>query len=109
MTPLMFASSKGYNEIVNYLTLRTKDLNEEDANSMTILMHYLFKQDLKMCSKLIVRGANVNYANRNGNTALHLCVENNLVEAVNFLIKKGANPHIMDLAGEDACDKAKKN
>ncbi len=26
-TPLMFASAKGYNEIVNYLTLRSKDLN----------------------------------------------------------------------------------
>ena len=47
-TPLMYASAKGYNEIVNYLTLRTKDLNEEDANSLTILMHYLFKNDFKM-------------------------------------------------------------
>ena len=109
MTPLMFASSKGYNDIVNYLTLRTKDLNEEDNNSLTILMQYLFKKDLKMCSKLIVRGANVNYVNRNGNTALHLCVENNLIDEVNFLLKKGANQHIMDLGGEDACDKAKKN
>jgi len=105
----MFASSKGYDDIVNYLTLRTKDLNEEDANSLTILMQYLFKQDLKMCSKLIVRGANVNYVNRNGNTALHLCVENKLVDAVLYLLKKGANPHIMDLGGEDSCDKAKRN
>jgi ankyrin repeat protein len=108
MTPLMFASSKGYDEIVNYLTLRTKDLNEEDSNSLTILMQYLFKKDFKMSSKLIVRGASVNYVNRNGNTALHLCVENGLVDAVLFLLKKGADPHIMDLAGEDACDKAKK-
>jgi hypothetical protein len=44
----MYASAKGYNEIVNYLTLRTKDLNEEDANSLTILIHYLFKGDFKM-------------------------------------------------------------
>jgi ankyrin repeat protein len=108
-TPLMFASSKGYNEIVNYLTLRTKDLNEEDFNSLTILMHYLFKKDFKMSSKLIVRGADFNYVNRNGNTALHLCVENHLEEAVAFLLKKGADPHIMDLSGEDACDKAKHN
>jgi ankyrin repeat protein len=26
-TPLMFASAKGYNEIVNFLSLRTNDLN----------------------------------------------------------------------------------
>jgi ankyrin repeat protein len=76
-TPLMYASAKGYNEIVNYLTLRTKDLNEEDANSLTILIHYLFKNDFRMASKLIVRGADVNYVNRNGNTALHLCIDNN--------------------------------
>jgi ankyrin repeat protein len=62
-----------------------------------------------MCSKLIVRGADVNYVNTNGNTALHLCIENSLVDAVTFLLKKGANPHIMDLGDEDACDKAKKN
>lgn len=105
----MFASIKGYDEIVNYLTLRTKDLNEEDANSMTILMQYLFKKDFKTASKLIVRGADINYVNRNGNTALHLCVENNIIESVNYLLKKGADPHIMDLADEDACDKAKKN
>jgi ankyrin repeat protein len=105
----MFASAKGCNEIVNYLTLRTKDLNEEDAHSLTILMHYLFKGNLKMASKLIVRGADVNYCNKNGNTALHLCIENNLKEAVVCLLKKGANPHIMDLNDEDSCDKAKKN
>ena len=40
---------------------------------------------------------------------LHLCVENNLDDAVEFLIFKGANLHIMDIFGEDACDKAKKN
>jgi len=62
-----------------------------------------------MASRLIVRGANINYVNRNGNTALHICIENNLIDAVKFLLSKGANPHIMDLTGEDACDKAKKN
>lgn len=78
----MFASAKGYDEIVNYLTLRTKDLNEEDGNSLTILMQYLFKQDFKMASKLLVRGSDFDYVNSNGMTALHLCVENNLPESV---------------------------
>ena len=34
---------------------------------------------------------------------------NQLTDAVQFLLFKGANPHIMDLEGEDACDKAKAN
>ena len=72
-------------------------------------MHYLFKADLKMCSKLIVRGADINYVNVNGCTALHLCVENKLTEAISFLLKKNANPHILDAGHMDCCDKAKVN
>ena len=72
-------------------------------------MHYLFKSDFKMSSKLIVRGADINYVNKNGCTALHLCVENKLTEPVGFLLKKGANPHILDMSEMDCCDKAKVN
>ncbi len=72
-------------------------------------MHYLFKCDFKMSSKLIVRGSDINYVNKNGKTAMHLCVENKNIEAIGFLIKKGANPHILDLGNEDCCDKAKSN
>jgi hypothetical protein len=32
-----------------------------------------------------------------------------MIDAIAFLLKKGADPHIMDLNNEDACDKAKKN
>lgn len=44
-----------------------------------------------MSQKLLVRGANIDYINKNGMGALHLCIENNLVESVRFLLKKGAN------------------
>ena len=57
----------------------------------------------------MVRGAKIDYVNRNGKTALHICVENKITEAVKFLLSKGANPHIMDLEGHDTCDKAKSN
>jgi ankyrin repeat protein len=55
-----------------------------------------------------VRGANINYVNSNGLTALHNFVENKLHDAIKFLLYKGADPHIMDLTGEDCCDKAKR-
>ena len=109
MTPLMFAAEQNYQNIVNYLSLRTTDLNEEDSNSITNLVHQLFSNNFEMASRLMVRGAKINYVNKNGNTALHLCIESKLTDAVKFLLFKGANPHIMDLIGEDACDKAKKN
>ena len=62
-----------------------------------------------MASRLLVRGANINYVNSNGQTALQICIENKNHSAVKLLLQKGAHPHIMDLNGEDACDKAKKN
>lgn len=39
MTPLMFAAEQNYQTIVDYLSLRTRNLDEEDSNSITILMH----------------------------------------------------------------------
>ena len=61
-----------------------------------------------MANRLIIRGAKIDYVNRNGNTALHLCIQKQLKESVRYLLFKGANKHIMDLTGEDACDKAQR-
>lgn len=61
-----------------------------------------------MAAKLINRGAEINYVNRNGNTALHLCIEHELTEAVKFLLDKQADPHIADMEMLDSCDRAKK-
>ena len=60
--------------MVDYLSMRNVNLDEEDANSITILMHFLFASDFKTANKLIIRGASIDHANRNGNTALHLCI-----------------------------------
>jgi hypothetical protein len=38
-----------------------------------------------------------------------MCVDNYNIPAVKLLLKKGVCLHIMDLNGEDACDKAKRN
>ena len=62
-----------------------------------------------MALKLLNRGANIDYVNSKGKTALIMCVEMRLVESVRFLLQNGASLHIMDLKGRDACDKAQKN
>ena len=71
-------------------------------------MHQLYAKNYTMASRLLVRGANVNYVNSNGLTALHVFVDNQMTEAIKYLLQKGANPHIMDLTGEDCCEKAKR-
>ena len=67
----------------------------------------LFKEEYSIASRLIKRGANKNYVNTDGKTALHLCLENRLIPQVKYLLKMGSNPHIMDLSGKDICDKVK--
>jgi ankyrin len=109
LTPLMYASKLNLHDVVLQLSLRTRDLNQEDFNSMTILMHYIGKENKKICQKLLTRGADINYINRNGVTALHYALDSNKKEAVRFLLERKADPHIVDLYGEDCCDKAKRN
>lgn len=60
-----------------------------------------------MASRIISRGANVNYVNKNGKTALHLLCENLKLDGIKFVLANGGDPHIMDLTGMDVCDKAK--
>lgn len=92
-----------------YLCLRAKNLDFEDKSTgVTILNHYLMKQDLKRMKQILMRGANINYTTiSTGKTALHLAVENNLPKKViKFLLKRGADPHIEDKDRKDVCDKA---
>ena len=103
----MFAAQQNLHQIVNFLSVRTKNLNVEDKDGTTILMHHVLQGNYKMSSRLIYRGAKIDMVNKFGKTALHLCVEKKLNEAVDYLLYKGANPHILDLTEQDCCDKAK--
>ena len=38
-TPLMFATGQNYYNVVNFLSLRSENLDEEDENGMSLLMH----------------------------------------------------------------------
>ena len=105
----MFAALQNLHQIVNFLSVRTKNLNVEDKDGTTILMHHVLQGNYKMSSRLIYRGAKIDMVNKFGKTALHLCVEKKLNEAVDYLLYKGANPHILDLTEQDCCDKAKQN
>ena len=85
--------------------MKHKDLNAEDENSFTILMYSIIDCNLKMAKKLLRRGADINYVNLKGKTALHLAIENKKEDAIKLLIENKAYLHIVDFSGEDACDK----
>jgi len=56
-------------------------------------MHVLIEKDFKMARKLINRGADINYINKNGYTPLQFCVQTKNEEAVRFLLEKKALQH----------------
>jgi ankyrin repeat protein len=60
-----------------------------------------------MAKKLLNRGANIDYVNREGKTVLVLATQLLRMQSIQFLLDRGANPHIEDLTGQDACDYAK--
>ena len=76
----MYAAQRNITEIVNYLSLRALNLNQEDIEGMTILMHQLIIGNFRMSTRLILRGARVDYVNKHGKTALHLCIERKLMQ-----------------------------
>ena len=57
----------------------------------------------------MARGADINLVNRDGKTALSILVQRHYLDQVRFLLEKGADPHIEDLSGRDACDYAELN
>ena len=113
LTPLMYAAKNNNTKIVEFLTIASNtDLNQEDKYGCTILVHVLRKggkEDLKMARKLVAGGADVNHVDGHGNTPLIQMINLGIRDSVKFLIDKGADQHICDAGGLDACDHAKRS
>lgn len=107
-TAFTYSALLELDEIINYLSLRTKTINREDPEYLTVATRLVLRNQYDLAEKLYERGSDINYQNRLGFTPLHLAIECNNNDAVRWLISKGANPHIEDLSGEDCCDKALK-
>ena len=93
--------------IVNYLSLRAKNLDDEDHEGLTVFARYVLNENYDMATRLLQRGANVNHTNRDGKSTLTLSVQQGKEKAVSYLLGKGADPHYEDLIGHDTCDYAK--
>jgi ankyrin repeat protein len=87
-------------DIVNYLMVRGCDLNcASPINDMTPLLACILSMQFDLAQKMIKRGANIDKVNKNGKTYLLQCIEQMNMQAVGFLLKNNANPHIEDASG----------
>lgn len=124
-TPLMLAVKFKAHAVTNYLTLRKCDLNQVDPTRKTLLMHYLLHTEelaqggdtsaqrlSEFARKFISRGADVNFTSQVvefGQTVLIQAIRMRNHAAIEFLLQNGADPHIADMAGMDACDHAQRH
>jgi ankyrin repeat protein len=70
-----------------------------DSYKRTLLILSASKGKDKLLNYLIENGANINFQDKNGYSALHFASQNNEIEIIEILLNKGANPNIRDLYG----------
>jgi ankyrin repeat protein len=95
-------------EYVATLIAAGVDVNNYDERGNTVLMAYVFHlhdgEDDKTLSKLlhhlIHSGANVNWRNRQGETALHMAVRLGRKVSTSVLLENGANVHARTAEGK---------
>lgn len=116
-TPLHWAAIQGFPELVGILIARGATVDARDNQGRTPLMKAAQKGYLKIMQQLIDAGANVNLQDGNkGRTALHWIqrmregatvkggnqmTKEHALQAVDLLLKAGANPTLKDKVTED--------
>ena len=112
-TPVMFAAKHKYHKALNSLVeLNSTQINQEDNEQKTILMHVLQAEpfDRKLANRLVdVWKADIDHIDLKGRSLLIKLVKDKNKHLAEFVMNKGAMIHVLDDDGKDACDYAKDN
>jgi len=85
ITPLWVACQNGQIEVVKFLLQNGADPNISNNFGCTPLIIACFEGHFEICS-LLLENSDINAQLTDGNTALHLAVEKNNLEMVNFIL-----------------------
>ncbi len=100
-TPLMAASSKGQQAVVELLISRKADVNVKDKRARTALFLAAEAGHKAIVELLISKGAEINVTSATGENALTIARKGGHTEIVDILTKHGAKePVIEDLEGD---------
>jgi hypothetical protein len=95
------------NGLRSVLSDAATDINEQDANGDSLLILAVQRDAGKnMIEELLKKGANVNLANKGGDTAFIRAAARNRQDIVDLLLKNGANKDHTNNKGENAAMKA---
>ena len=104
------AHKKNIVKFRKYMNDGKTDLNAGDYKGMTALMYAIVSfNDSQLVREIIDLGAQVNIADKMGNSALHYAVINNNSEIVKILLNKGILKDHKNSEGKTAQDIAKAN
>ena len=102
---LIKSASIGNNvENINYL-VKTLGIDVDTKDTNTMLHYAVGNGSIEAANEFIKLGADIDNTNANFKTSLHYVIENNsnkLLESVNLLLSKNANPNIQDKNGNTA-------
>lgn len=102
-TPLMEASRRGRDEVVQLLVARGADLEYVSEDGDTALM---LARSAPTAKILLDAGAQIDVQNYSGQTALHISARANDSDRIELLLQRGANPELVDRRGQFAEDLA---
>ena len=102
-TALIKACNKGNVDVMNVLLRAGADLNIADANGNTVLYHAAEGDNsTEILEILITHGADVNAKNKKNQTTLMITLKTEDIDAINVLLRGGADPNIADTKGHHA-------
>ena len=110
-TSLLFEAVRS-NDIPGIKSLITKGANinaQEISSGYTPVMYAVKYNRLKALRSLIIHGADLQKANLQGQTPLHIAVNNGNAQAIEILMTGGADPTIKDKKGNRPSDYMKAN
>ena len=101
ITALMLASRKGNIDAMNVLLSAGANRTIEDADGDTWIHYAIYGNCSKeVLQSIIDQGADVNATNKNNTTALMLASEKGNIDAMNVLLRAGADRTIEDAEGD---------
>ncbi|MDO5979072.1 ankyrin repeat domain-containing protein [Flavivirga spongiicola] len=87
-------------ETFNYFISKGVDVNQIDKDGNTALINASGRNSLGIITKLAENTKNINHVNNNGQSALTKSI-GNAPQTISFLIKKGADVHVIDTRGNN--------
>ena len=104
-TALQFFSTENRSDIVAWLVEKGANLNGIADNDSPLLAASQLGH-LKVCRILLAAGADPNFKDSSGETALHKASGNGHLDVLDLLLSSGADPTIAEMCGELAIDQA---